>query len=688
MSTSHNTLTNSRFPTLRGALIAAIVLAVPFYSGSTSALGQAVNETTLLALGIISFSALYWSNRGRIDFSDAELTSIVFFFAAVISAAFAVFRVDAWNTVGTMILLGLGYRAAASESNKWAGFSRIFAVALVGSCLLQTAIAIHQYFFSEWYAQVLPEFYKQNILSNMRGGVVRTVGGFINANYFAAFLNIGIAIALAYALFAALKLWQRALFSTTAAVLLVGVVLSGSKGALLVSAAIIATLAVIKDRRFLWFVLAVLILVVLVPNPVRDSVVRGITADRFVQMRPAIWNASAEMFFDNPIIGVGPANFNFVSYLYAPPTDFQLVKYSRIPGIAHNALLHALAEFGLLGGLPLILLVGAVIWLCVRALALQHKQIDPPLAMGIAAGILGVFLHSLVDNVANNRAILTTLMFAVPVLASLGAPAFFARRRILRIPSKRSAVVAVAVMLLFAGFYAAQVIKPLAYESRISTLQKGLDEQITVLSQRTSEDHKPAAVASIRGYLDDFKELQKHYPDNPAVSRSLGNGYRTLFTALGNFADFLEADKAYKQAAECLKNQSRLDHYSRLLLRFDLTRWGFPKTKDILDSMERLAAEMTAKWPNRAAFLQIAATVSKERGDYATAIKRLERAIELEPNFLQAIADLIRLADATEDRALQQRGEELLAEALQRISDGPPAEVTDDYAQMILASPR
>jgi tetratricopeptide (TPR) repeat protein len=194
--------------------------------------------------------------------------------------------------------------------------------------------------------------------------------------------------------------------------------------------------------------------------------------------------------------------------------------------------------------------------------------------------------------------------------------------------------------------------------------------------------------AAIRGYLDELEELHKQYVGNLAVNRAMGRGYRALFRADGRFADFLDADRAYARAVEGLNGRSRSDNYVRLMLRFDLTRWGFPKTADILNDMEQLALEAIKDWPNRAVFHLTAATVARERGDYETAVKRVERALEIEPNFLQAIAQMIHLGDICGNMALRRRGERLLAEAEQRIKDGPPAEVTDDYAQMILAPPR
>lgn len=84
----------------------------------------------------------------------------------------------------------------------------------------------------------------------------------------------------------------------------------------------IGVLAFLKDRRVIWLLLLVVILLVLIPNPVRDGFLRAITADPYITMRPGIWGSAVSMTLDNPLVGSGPDNFRYWGMCMLRPQIF------------------------------------------------------------------------------------------------------------------------------------------------------------------------------------------------------------------------------------------------------------------------------------------------------------------------------------------------------------------------------
>lgn len=88
----------------------------------------------------------------------------------------------------------------------------------------------------------------------------------------------------------------------------------------------------------------------------------GLARDRLptktMTFRWYYWTASAEIVRDNPVLGVGPGNFPDAYLRYRRPAAEEAVKNP------HNAVMHALTEYGLVGGavylaIPVVMLIAA-----------------------------------------------------------------------------------------------------------------------------------------------------------------------------------------------------------------------------------------------------------------------------------------------------------------------------------------
>jgi O-antigen ligase len=151
-----------------------------------------------------------------------------------------------------------------------------------------------------------------------------------------------------------------------------------------------------------------------------DAATATVTEENFaVVERMAHWQAGANMFLANPLIGVGPDNFN-----RAYP-QFFVGRWSESQGHAHNYYIHIAAEAGILGLLTYLALIGGVVATGRRALQATRGTPWYMVAIGGCGIIAAVQVHSIFEN-------LHVLNFGIHLSAIWGLLAALALRRGLR----------------------------------------------------------------------------------------------------------------------------------------------------------------------------------------------------------------------------------------------------------------
>ena len=287
------------------------------------------------------------------------------------------------------------------------------------------------------------------------GGHYRAYGTFEQPNPFGGFLGLlwPIAAGLAATLFlrAGQALWVRrqpapwrelalaGLLAAAAAVTLLGLFISFSRGAWLGAAAAGLALAVALPRRRVLGVglvaagllaFAALLSAGLVPASIASRLadvgdfvtvtdVRGatITVDNFAILeRLAHWQAAVAMAQDQPWLGVGLGNYAAAYPRYA------LLNWPNALGHAHMIYLNLLAEVGVAG-----LAAYLVLWLAIFALTMRAVGRTDGLARGLAVGLLGTWthlsVHQIVDSLYVNNihlllAVLLGLLITLPPAAA------------------------------------------------------------------------------------------------------------------------------------------------------------------------------------------------------------------------------------------------------------------------------
>lgn len=202
----------------------------------------------------------------------------------------------------------------------------------------------------------------------------------------------------------------RVLGAALLALFVTALLLTQSRGGLLALGCALGLFVFVFDRRTLLFaagVAAVLaaVAVALLSDELMtrfevmfSSLDDAAQADQSIEGRLASWQVAIELFFQNPLLGVGSGNYN----LHFQDTALELGLIFRGEGrSAHSLYLEILAELGIVGLAVFVILAGAALVGCVRAMRRLEEAGLTGLRTEYAAfgiGLVGyliamVFLH-------------------------------------------------------------------------------------------------------------------------------------------------------------------------------------------------------------------------------------------------------------------------------------------------------
>lgn len=135
-----------------------------------------------------------------------------------------------------------------------------------------------------------------------------------------------------------------------------GVFISESKGAYIGTAALILLMVLLKKRKLIPVVIALIVLTFITPNPIKKMFIFSLTKDPYAANRLDMWKMSLDIFQDHLLFGVGPDNFREVSKQYNFKQARGPAHYFKRPRRPHNDYFKILTETGIAGLIFLILL--------------------------------------------------------------------------------------------------------------------------------------------------------------------------------------------------------------------------------------------------------------------------------------------------------------------------------------------
>lgn len=266
--------------------------------------------------------------------------------------------------------------------------------------------------------------------SAIAGRAAGTVG---DPNELAAALIVGLAVAMAFVVNRHFAVKQRALAGVAAALCLVGILISLSRGGLigLGAAIVIAILFSGRWRRRVLALGGVLALLgvgyfaFVASLPAQERVLNVTGGNGSGRLE--LWTVGLRMIEANPINGVGTGQFQLdsVHYLLRPGL-FETGEYIlSTPKVAHNTYLNVTAELGIVGGVLFAALLLFSIACTVLAVKRARDSGDERMEImlrGLAIGI-GGFLVTLIFLSENYAKLLWIIIALGPVLlAVVSAP--------------------------------------------------------------------------------------------------------------------------------------------------------------------------------------------------------------------------------------------------------------------------
>jgi O-antigen ligase len=229
------------------------------------------------------------------------------------------------------------------------------------------------------------------------------LGTFVNPNYFASYLLVGISVCTATVLLAK-TLPVRAGALIAGLILFYGIGQTASRGAFLSVLALlsVALFRTARKHRIAWWRIAVAgILLLVVTAALNPSLVQKFSdrgqRDPYNYERTQIWMKSLSMIANYPILGVGTGRFLYVSKLFTPAVDGTIGRYQKWANIAHSEYLQYLAELGI----PVAMLMFAIGGYLFRLAWKRSATIAPESRLAQEAALLaavGLGIHAVVDN--------------------------------------------------------------------------------------------------------------------------------------------------------------------------------------------------------------------------------------------------------------------------------------------------
>jgi O-antigen ligase len=273
-------------------------------------------------------------------------------------------------------------------------------------------------------AMAIPNASNLQLVAGGETATNRATASFSHPNILAFFLVLALAPTLALALRTRGR--ERPVMFLCAALIVGGLMVTLSRGAIIGAAASLAImLALPAFRKVAAGVLVVLVVAVLAGSGSlahnRDvSIVRtrlgSIGAETQTNPRLRIYRAAPELIAAHPILGVGEANFSFESERFGL-RDLDGSTFEH----AHDVLLTVAAETGLVGLAAFV----AFLWSMVRTILAalrRHWKGDLALPLAVTAALSGLFVNGLTDYPLRANLIIALLMFEV------GAMIAYARR--------------------------------------------------------------------------------------------------------------------------------------------------------------------------------------------------------------------------------------------------------------------
>ncbi len=387
-------------------LLSGLLIFSPLLEGGTTHVA-----VMIIRLMILTLACLYLWGVGR--FGTVVLPSagigtavLVFLGLAALSATFSPYTHQSVQWFAVLCTYAVLLYLLVSFIAEWDHIA-VLLVVLVGMGLFEAGWALWQ---GWWEAAPRPN------------------GTFFNPNFLAGYLSMAWGIVLGYLCYARIgrRGWPRVRrYSVTdvilpiflIALLLPAIVWTGSRGG--VFAAAVGSTVVIGmrfgGRGLGLFVLALGLLVVLVPNPLRERIWAEHAVNPVGYARWEMWQQSIRQMTDHPW-GVGLGLYQYIYPQYAFPVEGHIARYGKIAQTPHSEFVQMGVELGVVS-IPIF--CWGAIQLAREAAALLRQRLrrwQRGMIVGMSAALASVVVHAAVDSNLHEPAIAIGLTLCIGLI--------------------------------------------------------------------------------------------------------------------------------------------------------------------------------------------------------------------------------------------------------------------------------
>lgn len=182
-------------------------------------------------------------------------------------------------------------------------------------------------------------------------GAPRAKGTFASPNHAATYVAAGLAYCYVKAMAWGISPANRIFWALWGGIGLWALITTGSRSVFfsLGVVLILYSMTLGFGKKYILAVLVILVVLLFVPSPMRDRILFSRSQDIYAVQRPKIWIHSAKIFLDHPVFGATLGNLEYISSKYQFPVEGGAARYAKIFTTADNGFLELAAEMGIPG---------------------------------------------------------------------------------------------------------------------------------------------------------------------------------------------------------------------------------------------------------------------------------------------------------------------------------------------------
>ncbi len=213
------------------------------------------------------------------------------------------------------------------------------------------------------------------------------------------------------------KLAYKLFYGLSSVLLLINIMFSQSRNALIAIVIGAFIIAVLYDKRFiiLSFILPVIFLII--PS-IRSRVFQIFDMSQN-SSRFKIWNIDWLMIKEHPLIGIGYENFSLQYPLYTAKNPNFIVENGYIAIHPHNIFLKIQTELGIIGSVLFISFIIATIITLYKLIKSKKNKVYSSITIGVLTSFVTFIFMNLLDCYLNSPKVLATLFVILALANSL-----------------------------------------------------------------------------------------------------------------------------------------------------------------------------------------------------------------------------------------------------------------------------